>query len=360
MNYVKQALLLLLPMAVLLPACSGSGQTSSAILPQPPGSNDAFAGSAGSRSVVYHDAKNPAHQFNVAAVRVGVAGNSCCVLAIDASLNLIYVSRTADPAGSNTTLLNATSLSAVAAVSGFGGNRNVDPKTHYAWLPGLYAGNVEVYSGNTLSAVTTISLGACPTDSWIDPSHRRAWIVAQCGANNDPVWAINADSHAIIAGPIGTGGVMGSTVVNPDTGKFYVSNSVGNFEVNPTTFALRSTSFGTALVADSALNTVYATIRNGFNIVSGSTDTVKKTVNLSYTPGAGSMGINTILNHFYIATGQNSVEVREANTGNLLGTVTFPSGVSMLSVATDPSRGNLYAAGIAGGVDYVYRMPDNF
>ena len=100
-----------------------------------------FTGSSASYDAEYPHAKGAAHPAKVrSAKQVTISSDSCCVLAVDSGLNLVYVSRGADPAGSNTTLLNGTSLSVVATVSGFGGNNNVDPKTHYAWLPGLFAG----------------------------------------------------------------------------------------------------------------------------------------------------------------------------------------------------------------------------
>ena len=105
-----------------------------------------------------------------------------------------------------------SSLSILTTVNGFGGANNADSKTHNVWLPGLYAGDVEVYSGSTLSEVTTVSLSDCPITSWVDAKRRYAWVAAQCGSYNDPVWAINADTYAVVAGPIGSGGVMGGAV----------------------------------------------------------------------------------------------------------------------------------------------------
>ena len=83
-------------------------------------------------------------------------------------------------------------------------------------------------------------------------------------------------------------------------------------------------------------------------------DTITKSLSLSYTPDE--MGVNATLNHLYLANGQNFIEVREANTGNLLGTINFPSGVSIAAIATDPSRGYIYAAGSAGSHSYVLRI----
>jgi len=75
----------------------------------------------------------------------------------------------------------------------------------------------------------------CPGETTFDCNMRRIWAAAQCGAQNDPVFVFDADTFALIAGPIGTGGVMGPIVANPFTGKLYVTASGVSKEVNPTT-----------------------------------------------------------------------------------------------------------------------------
>ncbi|HEX3671067.1 MAG TPA: hypothetical protein VHT92_05115, partial [Candidatus Cybelea sp.] len=148
--------------------------------------------------------------------------------------------------------MDAKTFSVVAGVAGFGGAWNADSKTHNVWLAGLYSGNVEVYSGKTDSRVATVSLGFCPVGSWVDTRHRYAWVSAQCGSDHDPVWAIDADTYAVVAGPIDTPGVMNQTVVNSVTGRFYVDkDGTTNYEVDPDkSFAVKKTSFGIAYNVD--------------------------------------------------------------------------------------------------------------
>jgi DNA-binding beta-propeller fold protein YncE len=289
--------------------------------------------------------------------RLRIKSNSCCTIAVDAALNRIYVSRTANPSGSNTTVVDGSSFSVVAIVRGFGGANNVDPTTHNVWLPGLYGGNVEVYSGITNSAVTTVSLGACPVGSWIDGKRRYAWVAAQCGNDHDPVWAINADTYAIAAGPIRTPGVMGPAIVNPVTGKFYVNkNSGGDFEINPVTFKASPTSFGVALGVDRLTDLLYAQAANGLNIVDGRSEKIKRTVTLSYAPGF--MSVNPRLNHIYLSAGHNSIEVREGNNGALLKTLTLASGANVVSLGADYKRGRIYALATSDSYDYLYAIKD--
>jgi DNA-binding beta-propeller fold protein YncE len=100
-----------------------------------------------------------------------------------------------------------------------------------------------VVTGSTFSIITTASLGYCPVSSSVDSSRRYAWIAVQCGAGNDPVWAIDTDTYAVVAGPIGTGGIMSLAIVNPESGKLYVTSLSGDFVVDPSpspSAALRS------------------------------------------------------------------------------------------------------------------------
>jgi DNA-binding beta-propeller fold protein YncE len=290
-----------------------------------------------------------------------IPGKSCCEIAIDSGLDQIYVSQGVNISGNYTTVIDGKNFSVVARVNGFGGALSVDSKTHNVWLAGLHSGSVEVYSGLTDSAVTTVSLGYCPVASWVDPNRRHAWVSAQCGAGSDPVWAIDADTYKIIAGPIHTHGIMGTTTVNSATGRFYVNNTSGNYEVNPDKkFALTRTSFGIAFNVDADSDLIYAQIANGLNIVGGRNEKIKRTLALPYTPDF--VGVNASLNHIYIgSSGQHFVEVRKGDTGRLLGTVTL-SGVKVISAAGDYTErtGHIYVAGSSGRNDYLYEIPDEY
>ncbi|MGB8909987.1 MAG: hypothetical protein WCC84_14675 [Candidatus Cybelea sp.] len=294
--------------------------------------------------------------------QIQIATYSCCYMAVDPALNHIYISSGINLSGNHTTVVDGggSSFSIVATVTGFGGANNVDSKTHNIWLPGLYGGDVDVYSGVTESSVATVSLSACPVTSWVDGKRRYAWVAAQCGADNDPVWAINADTYTVVAGPIGSGGVMGGiSVLNPVTGKYYFDNSVGNFEVNPLkSFALTPTSFGLVLGANGTTDVLYAQAANGLNIVAGRTEKVERTVPLSYTPSF--MGVNPNLNHIYLSAGQNSIQVREGTAGKLLKTIKLASDIRIAALGADYMRARIYAVGISGSNYYLYQIKDKY
>ncbi len=293
--------------------------------------------------------------------RIRMPASDCCDIAIDQRLNQIYVSSAVRLSGNHTTVVDGDTFSIIGEVHGFGGANNVDSKTDNVWLPGLYSGKVKVYSGLKHSSITAVSLGYCPVGSWVDAKRRYAWISAQCGSGSDPVWAIDADTYDIVAGPIGTGGVMGQTTVNPVTGRFYVNNSSGSYEINPSKdFAITPTSFGVAFNVDTGANLIYAQITNGLNIVDGYSQKISQTVSLSYTPSF--VGVNAPLHHIYTgSSGQNFIEVREDDTGKLLGTVTL-SGVKVYSAAGDYTGGvgYIYVYGASGTTYYLYRITDTY
>lgn len=288
-----------------------------------------------------------------------ISANSCCVIAVDSAIHQIYVSSGVNLSGNNTTVVDGQTFSVAATVSGFGGANNVDSTTHNVWLAGLYAGNVEVYSGLSHSPLMTISLGFCPIGSWIDAKRRYAWVSAQCGAGSDPVWAINADTYAIVAGPIHTGGVLSPiTPVDPVTGKLYGTNSSGNFEINPHTFAVHHTAFGAVYNVNGSKNLLYAQVSNALNIVSGRTEKIKKTVPLTYTPDF--VGVNSSLDHIYTgASERNFIEVRRGNNGKLLGTIKL-KGVKIISVGADDTSSRIYIAGSSGCNYNLYEVADTF
>lgn len=288
--------------------------------------------------------------------QLSIPSNSCCVLGVDPWLNRIYVSRTADPAGSNTTVVNGSSFAVVTTIGNYGGAHNADAKTHNFWLPGLYGGDVRIYSGKTDAPIADVSLGACPTDSWIDAKRRHAWIAAQCGFGNDPVWAVDADTYQDLSGWIGTGGVMGVTVVNSHTGNFYVNNTSGSYVIDPVKFKLVPTSFGIAYAANASKNLVYASVSSGLNIVDGNTEQVVKTVALTYAPNA--IAVNQKLNHIYLGGGTNFIDVRNATTGASIKKITLPSGIAVASLSAHGILGRLYAGVEYGSNDYLYEFRD--
>jgi DNA-binding beta-propeller fold protein YncE len=125
-------------------------------------------------------------------------------VAVSRVLNRVYVSA-GFSSGGTLTVIDGKTLTVLTTIS----NRNgvsVDLKNDNFWTGNLTGGQVLTYSGsmNTQSFANTV--GFCPGETAFDCHGRRIWAGAQCGAGNDPLFVFNADTFALIAGPIGTGG----------------------------------------------------------------------------------------------------------------------------------------------------------
>jgi DNA-binding beta-propeller fold protein YncE len=98
-------------------------------------------------------------------------------------------------------------------------------------------------------------------------------------------------------------------------------------------------------------NTLYATSGSNLQVINGAPnpEVILTTVALTYTPA--SMGINTELNHLYLANSAgNSVEVRDGSTGALIATFSLGTGVTPnSSMAVDSIRGRIYVIASSGG-----------
>ena len=269
-------------------------------------------------------------------------------IAANPALNLVYTA-SGLLSGGTLTVIDGHTLSVVTTISD-GSNSiqgvSVDLKTDNFWPTNLFGGQVLTYSSaNTQIFANTV--GFCPIETTFDCKLRRIWSGAQCGGGNDPVFAFNADTFALIAGPIGTGGVMNVTIANPVTGKLYVTASGVSKEVNPTTFAVTTTGFGLVLAVDSVTNRLFATQGTSLQIVNGANDTVIKTVTLGYTPG--DIGVNNALGHVYLVNGAaNTIEVRTQKNGQLLGTFSLGAGNQPVQIAADSIRGRVYVKVVDG------------
>ena len=268
-------------------------------------------------------------------------------VATNPARNLVYTA-SGLLSGGTLTVIDGHTLTVVTTISNDGNSLqgvSVDLKNDNFWTTNLYGGQVLTYS----SANTQIfanSVGYCPIETTFDCKLRRMWAGAQCGPGDDPVFAFNADTFALIAGPISTGGVMGETLANPVNGKLYVTASGVSKEVDPTTFAVTTTSFGIVEAIDSVTNRLFAAQGSSLQIVDGANDTVRKTVTLSYTPG--DMAVNNALGHVYLTNSAgNSIETR-SEQGALLGTFSLGTGNQPTQIAADSIRGRVYVKVVDG------------
>lgn len=303
-------------------------------------------------------------EFNLRAVPL--QSNAWGSVTVNEALNKIYVS--GNPGDSNNTNEEVVVIDGVTFAPtdvGYGSQVSVDNKTNRYWAatifgtnsssfgcgsPPPYPAGVIVRDGTTDCVVDTISLGYCPITTTYDFFKGRVWVGAQCGPNNDPVFAINANSpFNDISGPIASGGIMGSIIANGANGRLYIYDStptpVSN-RVNPTTFAVTPNNFGQVETINPGTNRLYAVSGNNLQIINGATDpeTILATIALGYTPG--SMGINGPLNRLYIANpAANNIEIRNPSTGALISTFAlsaFPGVNPNGAMAVDSTRNRIY------------------
>jgi DNA-binding beta-propeller fold protein YncE len=280
-------------------------------------------------------------------------------VAVSRILNRVYVSA-GFSSGGTLTVIDGSTLTVLTTLSNLNGV-NVDVMNDNFWTGNFTGGQVLTYSGSTNTQISANTVGFCPGETAFDCKKRRFWVGAQCGAGNDPIFVFNADTLALIAGPIATGGTMGPIIVNTVNGKLYVESGGVSKEVDPNSFAVTLTGFGTVLAADAHKSKVFATSGNNLQIIAAGVDKVGKTVPLSYTPGR-QIGVNNALRHIYLLNpAANKIEVRAITnqvTGQLVGTFSLGTGNTPQGIAADSVRGRVYVVVNSSGSYSVWAIED--
>ena len=273
-------------------------------------------------------------------------------------LNRVYVSA-GFSSGGTLTVIDGKTLTVLTTISNSNGV-NWDTKNDNFWTGNLTGGQVLTYSGSTNTQISAKTVGFCPGETAFDCLNRRFWVGAQCGAGNDPLFVFNADTFALIAGPIATGGTMGPIIVNPIKGKLYVESGGVSKEVDPTTFAVTPTAFGTVLATDVHKLKLFAISGNNLQIVDAVSEAVK-TVALGYTPGR-QIGVNNALRHIYLLNpAANKIDVRgitQTVRGQPVGTISLGTGNTPVGVAADSVRGRVYVVVNSSGSYSVWVIED--
>ena len=289
---------------------------------------------------------------------VAVPSNDCCQVAVNVALNKIYVSG-GYAGGQNVFAVDGTTFT--GSDVGTGSTVSVDIKNDNYWTATVYAGSAIVRKGSDNSTVATVNTGDCPVNTTFDCKARRVWVGAQCGGGNDPLFAVNADNFHIISGPIGTGGVVGETVVNPATGRLYVTlwHSGGSKRVDPKTFAVTTNAFGNVEAVNPVNSRLYAIADTTLQIINGKPDpeAVTASVSLGYSPSY--MGVNNALGHLYISNPDTSnVEVRDSAKGTLITSFALGAGVVPQGIAVDSTRGRVYVGASTNSGSFLYAIED--
>ena len=235
------------------------------------------------------------HSFAVIAkIAIPVDGN----VAVNELLNTIYTSGF-NPGAQPIVVINGRTFASMSPGKGSGCRMSIHSTTPIGRQP-FTKEVLVVRDGFTNSILTTIPLSDCPINTTYDFAYDRMWAGAQCGGGNDPIYAVNANNFHIIAGPIGSGGVMGDVIANGANGRLYLTSSGVSKRVNPITFKMTTNAFGDVRAINPLTNVLYAASGNKLQIINGAPnpEVIVHTVPLPYTPGE--MGINTELNHLYV------------------------------------------------------------
>jgi len=265
---------------------------------------------------------------------------------VNQALNKIYTN------GGDVVVIDGTTLAPGIDV-GVGSGVSVDNKTNRYWAARtypLFKGGFIVRDGETNGELADVTLGFCPIDTTYDFKYNRVWVGAQCGAFNDPVFAVDASTFQVITpSGIGSGCVMGPIGANSANGRLYLSLTYVACQVServdPITFAVTTNAFGYVRAINPVTNTLYAVPggTNNLQIINGAPDpeVILKTIPLPYSPG--NMALNPALNALYIANpAGNSLEVRDPSTGALI-TVFAPLPAKPDgAIAVDSIRGRIY------------------
>lgn len=280
---------------------------------------------------------SPAAGQNVLAT-IPIPAASAGQIAVDPAINMIYAG--GGPNANSLTIIDGSNFTIVTTISPSAGVSS-DMKNDNFWAGSLTAGNVTAYSGDSNTPIFSTSVGSCPAAVTFDCSKRRMWVASQCGSGNDPVWAFDANKLALIKGPIvPSGAITQPPVVSPNTGKLYVTSGGVSREINPTSFAVSNTKFGTVLAIDSNTNKLFATSGDNLQIIAGHSEAISKTVTLTYTPA--DIGVNNAMAHVYLLNpGGNSIDIY-SETGKLISTIVLGSNSQPTSLAVDSARGRMF------------------
>jgi hypothetical protein len=152
-------------------------------------------------------------------------------------------------------------------------------------------------------------------------------------------------------------------MVNPVTGRLYFNASGVNKRVNPTTFAVTASAFGTVIGVNTASNLLYCQSgATSLQIVNGAPDpeVLMTNVTLPYSLSGAVIGVNPVLNRIYVGYGgTNLVGILNATTGQSITNLSLGAGVTAVNqIVVDASRNRAYAMGYKGSSAYLFVIQD--
>lgn len=287
------------------------------------------------------------------AVPSGAWGKS--TTAVNPALNKVYLSGGASSV-EQIVVVDGVTYAQTSVGNGMGAD--VDVTNNNYWSGGTYSFNVTVWNSANTALTSPSTGGACTFSLSVDAPHRRVWTAGQC---TDSIYCFNADTYALVNGPISPGGVEGSIMVNPVTGRAYFNASSVAKRVS-STFVVTATAFGTVIGVNTASNLLYAANGATLQIINGAPDpeVVLTNVTLPFSFGNSVIGVNPALNRIYVGyAGTNLVGILNATTGQSITNLSLNAGVtSVAQIVADASRNRAYVMAYKGSSAYLYVIQD--
>jgi hypothetical protein len=291
---------------------------------------------------------------------ISIPTNSCCSVDVNSLTNRVFISGGAS-SGQAVTMIDGN-RNAIIKTLGVGSGARVNALTSKVYAAAVFTPlqGFLVYDGVTGNLLKTITAFDCPVSTAVDSATNRIWGGAQCGSQNDAVFAVNGSTDTLLNPPgrIGSGGVMGNVVVNPVTHFAYISPSGVSKRVDPNTFSVSVNPFaGTVTAADPVRNRLYASDQktNHIQVIDGSTNAV-----LATFPGSGFATVNPTVDRVYVADNlSHSILVVDGAGGTQLGSISIPGKASFGEISVNSASGMIYLATIQGTAASVLVIKDN-
>ena len=212
----------------------------------------------------------------------------------------------------------------------------------------------------------------CPTGIDVDSVHRRAWVYAQCGTNNDAVWVLSADYPFDVKATIRCGGINeGPCSVNPTTGRFYHVVSGVPQRLDPYSFTQTKTTFGSIIAVNPSTGFMYASApgrSNVLQIIDGGPDPerVLTNITLPFKLAVNYIAVDPVLGRIYVPDrGSNHILILDGKNGQAFETIALDAGIAHIDritgAAYDGVRRRLYAVAWKedGRRCYLYMIQDS-
>lgn len=244
-----------------------------------------------------------------------------------------------------------TNPTIVTTISGSAGGSGVtaNPFTNRFYTSNGFGGQVIYYDGSTnLEIPPRVSIGTCPGDFDIDVTTDLVYVVRQCGSFNDPLYVLNGSTNSLVAGPLGSSGIVGQVRVNSTTGRAYVGHNGGTRVFGPSPgFSFVTDLPGFIQAVNPATNRLYFSSGSDLQVRDGNDHSLIATI----SGAGGPVGVNTSRNRIYVPDPTNEVvKVIDGETNTVIGTFSLGAGVvpSPSKLAVDSTKGRIYVAATVG------------